>query len=127
MIRLLLIVMSITQVHARTMGGVDVGNGHVVVGFDTPGFKLENQLQTYAEDIVFSIQEGVHPQVLAMTAKGECATEGVQIKGLIVEKYFPIDVVRKFSMSRYKGRYIVELFNCKRPNRLKKPEYSHTN
>jgi hypothetical protein len=125
--RWLLLLLLSFQLHARTMGGVDVGNGHVVVGFDTPGFKLEHDLQTYAEDQIFSIQEGVHPDVLALAMKGECATNGVQIKGLEVQKYFPIDVVRKFSMSRYKGHYIVELFQCKRPERIKKPEYSRFN
>lgn len=125
--RWIFIFLLMTQVHARNLGGVDVGNGHVVAGFDTPGFKFEHELQTYAEDMTFSIQEGTHPNVLALAMEGECSTDGVQIKGLAVEKYFPIDVVRKFSMSRYKGHYVIELYNCKKSHRIKNPDYSRFN
>ena len=99
-------------------GGVTVGNGgdQVVIGMNIPGaYENQNTLLNFGEKIINEIVNDQNPFINKVKRDGNCKSHTA--RELFVQKFLPLE--SKNQNNSLRGYLLVELQDCKLPNRIK--------
>lgn len=102
---------------ALTLGGVDVGNGHVTPSMiTTNSFDSEEELIEFAETLLTSINYGVDPIILQLASDGECSLDKYKFRKMKIRESYTAPKANRFSKKKFIGRIIVDFYDCQQPD-----------
>ena len=118
-LKLLTILLFSFNVHALSLGGVDVGNGYQVdSGFRTIAFSYEEELLEYGKVLLSSINAGLDTEAMALAHQGKCNLNNFQFKRMEIQNYYPRAVKERFSLKHFRAKIIIQFNNCIKPDAI---------